>query len=265
MPPDAPASLRRAQREFADRLCAALGDDAPAPTFQAPPCVALGRRLDVYRNNTRQFFRGALALTYPVLLRRVGEEPFRQLAHAYREAHPSTRGDLHWVGAEFPAWLERRLAGTGYTWLADLARLEWACEEAAAAECLPALELAALQRVAADAGDALGFEFQPSLRIVASGYPIWSVWQANQGEAEPVPVDLEAGGECCAVAGTGDGIAVHRLDAADHALFAALLQGATLGAVVDAVGADAAALTRVLQWAFAEGLVVGMKTSTAGR
>lgn len=262
MPPDAPEALRRSQREFAARLHAALGDDSPAPTFAAPDAVALGPRLDVYRNNTRQFFRAALALTYPVLLRRVGDESFRQLAHEYSLAHPSTRGDLHWVGQEFPEWLERRLADTDYAWLADLARLEWACEEAAAAANLAPADMAALQQVAPEAFDDLRFEFQPSARVVVSRYPLWTVWQANQGAEEPAPVDLQAGGESCVVACSGAGLAVHRLEASDCSLFAALLRGDTLGAAVASSGADAASLTRVLQWAYAESLVVGVATTS---
>ena len=86
------------------------------------------QRLEVYRNNAWQFFLAALERTYPVTQRRVGADFFRQLAREYRAQHPSQHGDLHWIGEAFPAWLADRMTGTGYEWLADLARLEWACE-----------------------------------------------------------------------------------------------------------------------------------------
>ena len=76
------ASLRDLQAGFAAALrveahaaAAAAGNDAAARSFVAE--IAGGtfeprERLQVYRNNSRAMFDGALERTYPVLLRRVG-------------------------------------------------------------------------------------------------------------------------------------------------------------------------------------------------
>ena len=234
-----------------------LAPDAGAPAFDA--------QFDVYRNNAWQFFLAALERTFPVLQKRVGQEFFRRLAREYRAQHPSRRGDLHWVGAAFPAWLAVRLAGTGYQWLADLARLEWACEEAVAAAQSPALSIGQLGGVAPEALAQISLRFQPSLLTVDSPYPVWTVWQANQGDdSDSGPTDLAQGGEHCVVACIADRVSVYRLDPADYRLLQRLNAGDCFGDAIASATVDAEVLARLLAWAFSEDLVVGISPSAPG-
>jgi hypothetical protein len=263
MPPEAarPARLLETQRAMARVLQAHRGVPVPAGWFAGPEAIAVVDRLAVYRNNSKQFFRTALALTYPVLQRRVGDDFFRQLATEYRAEHPSRSGDLHWVGAHFPDWLQGRLRDTEYAWLADLARLEWSCEEAAAAALESPLSVEALATLPPEALDGTRLRLQPSLHLVASGWPVWSVWQANQVD-DAEPVDLATGPEHCACAGTADaGIVVYRIEAEAYALLARLQGGMSFADAVSDSGSTADALARLLGWAFAEGLVVGVSPS----
>ena len=256
-----PASLLDAQRALARELrgpeATALGSDR----FDAPAAVAVADRLAVYRNNARQFFRTALALTYPVLQRRVGEDYFRQLATEFRKVHPSRSGDLHWVGAEFPAWLETRLRDSEYAWLADLAQLEWASEEAAAAATRAPVTLQALAVIPPESLDGVRLRLQPSLRLVASRWPVWSVWNANQVEGAD-PVDLNAGPEQCACVGTIDaGVAVFRLGVEAYGLLAELRRDASLADALARTATTPDVLANVLEWAFAQALVVEVSPS----
>lgn len=262
MPPDdaRPARLLDAQRALARAL---HGEDVqPSRTvFAGPAAVCVEDRLGVYRNNSRQFFRTALALTFPVLQRRVGDDFFRQLATEYRAAHPSRSGDLHWVGAGFPSWLQVRLRDTEYAWLAELAELEWACEEAAASAVEPPVALQSLAVLPPDRLDGVRVRLQPSLRLVASRWPVWSVWQANQREGA-APVDLSAGPEHCACVGSHEvGVAVFRLEPEAYALLGELRNGASFAHAVAQSGTTAGVLAHVLEWAFGEGLVVEVSPS----
>jgi hypothetical protein len=238
----------REPASLAERDRAVLADGGPVP---------VDARMAVYRNNTRAFQRSALERSYPVLRRRVGEEAFGQLSAAYRDMHPSRRGDLHWVGLVFPGWLANRFAGTAYEWLADLARLEWACEEAVAAAARTPLPVESLGSMPADRLERLRLGFQPSLRLVASPWPVWSVWQANQGDAPPRTVDLSQGAEHCAVTCADDRAAVYRLEAGDFDLLRLLVEGQALGEALASLDADATRLQAVLGWAYAEGQVTG--------
>lgn len=260
-PPDTALSLRELQREFAQALQRRSASAPEVQAFTAARDPATAVRLDVYRNNARQFFRTALELTYPVVRHRVGDAFFRTLAEEYRSAHPSRRGDLHWVGAAFPAWLAERLAGTDHAWLGDLARLEWLCEESVAAPNEIALSLAQLAAVPADQLDALRLALQPSLRLLQSPYPLWSVWQANQGEQAGAPVDLDLGPEHCVVACNDERASVYRLDPGSFRLLQALVAGLTLGAAMERASVDAETLATLLGWAFNEQLVVALSPS----
>jgi hypothetical protein len=257
-----PRGLATVQRAMAHALRPSVESVSSHDEFAGPANVAVSDRLAVYANNARQFFHGALALTYPVLRRRVGEDFFRQLAHEYRAVHPSRSGDLHWVGEAFPGWLVARLDDNEYAWLADLARLEWACEEAVAEATEPALPLATLGRLPPEALDGARLRLQPSLRRVESRWPIWSVWQANQNEATAAPVDLAAGPERCAcVCTSDDGVAVYRLDVEDSALLGELHGGATFAEAVSRSNTSPDVLARLVAWAFGEGLVVAVSPS----
>jgi hypothetical protein len=86
---------------------------------------------------------------------------------------------------------------------------------------------------------------------------VWSVWHANQHDVAE-PIDLEQGGEHCVIACIDDRPVVYRIDAVDFLVIERLARGETLGAALDAAGADATVLGRVLGWAFGENLVTGL-------
>jgi len=260
--PQPEPTLRESQSAFAAALRPRVPGAPPPhhpPEIGGPPGITPSARLDVYANNTRYFFGLALERTYPVSRHRVGDEHFQQLTHDYRIAHPSSRGDLHWIGESFPQWLEERTRGTQYEWLADLARLEWACERAwAAADGLP-LPLTCLGDVPPEQLHALVLSLHPSVRLVDSAYPVWSVWQANQGTVAGPAVDLAAGSEHCVVACVDDSVVVYRVASADYGLLENLASGATLGAAIVATEYELAGLSHLLAWLFNERLVCGLR------
>jgi hypothetical protein len=243
------ASLRELQRSFA----AALRD--PAATCAVRPAA----RLDIYRNNVRHNFIAALELGFPVLRKRVGDDYFAQLAFHYRQRFPSRSGDLHWAGRDFADFLGAHLAGGEYVWLADLARLEWARQSAAVDAVLTPVGTEALTAFAPEQLEHVAFALQPSLRLVESPYPVFSVWLANQGE-NATPVDQSLGSECGMALPRADAVEVARLAPDLFSYLSALADGATLGEAMTRAALDAPRLTQVLGHVFGEGLVTGLST-----
>jgi len=241
------ASLRDLQASFA----AALREDS------AECAVTPRENLSIYRNNAAINFRTALGLSYPVLRRRVGDDYFRQLAVQYRERHPSRSGDLHWVGRDFAAFLAEHLQGTEYAWLADLARLEWSREQAAVAVTHTTVGAEVLSRFAPEQLEQLKFSLQPSLRLHASDFPIFTIWAANQVDNAP-PVDQSLAGECGMVRARADGVEVRPLAPAVFSYLSALSAGAPLGEAVSVAGLDQHALVHALGFVFQEALVCGV-------
>lgn len=264
--PPEPRSLRDLQSAFAAALRAPGHEPAVAAFALAiiDDGLPAAARLQVYRNNARAVFADALQRTYPVVRRRVGEDFFDQLATEFRDAQPSRRGDLHWIGAGFPAWLESRLQGTGYEWLVDLARLEWACEESFVVADAEPILLAELGKVPPELLAATTLQLQPSVRLVTSTHPIWSVWQENQPDAAGRPVDLTAGAEHVVVSCTPAGLVLHSVPAAEHRFIAELANGSSLGDSLESAALPVEQLPDALGWLFAERLVVGLRTPTLG-
>jgi hypothetical protein len=247
------ASLRELQRSFA----AALRDP------DAPCAVQPAANLAIYRENAAFAFRSALGLEFPVLRRRVGEEYFQQLAHLYRERFPSRSGDLYWVGRDFADFLGTHLAGGDYAWLADLARLEWARECAAIEGIGDAMGAESLAAFPADQLEHLVFALQPSLRLVESPYPVFSVWLANQADNAP-PVDQSRGHEYGMTRARSDGVEVALLAPDLFSYLSALAAGHTLGEAMSGTALDGARLTQVLGYLFCEELVTGLSLRSGG-
>ena len=261
-PPEA-ATLSDLQGRFAAALREA-GQESEAAIRQLAECIvddglAPARRLQVYRNNARAMFEGALERTYPVLRRQVGDEQFAALARSYRAEHPSRSGDLHWVGEKFASWLAPQVAADGRAWLAELARLEWACEEALVAARLPPLAPAELGRVAPEALAEVGLALQPCVRTVSSPFPVWSAWRAGQTDGAGDPVDLALGAQHVVVTCCDAGLVLHSLPEQQHRFVAALAGGATLGSAVELAALDLEELPGLLAWIFGEGLVTALR------
>jgi hypothetical protein len=183
-------------------------------------------RLGVYRNNARETFHKTLAVTYPVVQRLVGELCFRGLARSYSTDFPSRSGDLSAYGAELPTLLEICYRDTAFGYLADVARLEWACAEAATAADGVSFAVLHLAQVPAEDCGMLRFTLRAPVRLVSSRFPVFSIWEANQGD-DVEPVALSRGAEHVLVT-RRRGVQVYRLDAGTFAFARSLADGDSL-------------------------------------
>jgi hypothetical protein len=197
------------------------------------PSAFNAARLGVYRNNARETFHKTLAATYPVVQRLVGELCFRGLARSYSSDFPSRSGDLSAYGAELPTLLEIYYRDTAFAYLADVARLEWACAEAETAANGVALDLSHLARVPADDCAQLRVALRAPVRLVSSRFPVFSIWEANQGD-DVEPVALSRGAEHVLVTRAKAGVRLYRLDARTFAFARSLADGEALADAVDA-------------------------------
>ena len=221
-------SLRELQRAF----CAAtlFGDDAALASLDivAGP-LRPAARIAIYRNNLLGNYRKALAATYPVVRRLVGESFFDAAIEHFVRGHPSTRGDVNRYGGKLATFLASYAPARDLVYLPDVARLEWAIDQAGIAADAPPLDLEALTGVAAAAQASLRVALHPSARLFVSAYPILHIWQVNQpGHPGDDRVDLGEGGDALLVLRGHDGVSIERISDGERALLEALASNATL-------------------------------------
>jgi hypothetical protein len=171
----------------------------------------------------------------------VGEDYFRQIAGAYHRLYPSRSGDLLHAGRDFPGFVATLHDADEYRYLADVARLEWLCQEALLAAPHAPLDLDRLRLIAPTAYDALRFELHPAVRLYASAYPALRIWEANvASDAEPELIDLTAGADCLAVTRLGLELKFYRLGSGEYAFLGALQCGTVFSTALEAgSGCDA--------------------------
>jgi hypothetical protein len=255
-------SLRELQIHVMDALLGA--GLAPVTALIAGPPAGAELRFGVHANTVQGNFREALQSTYPAVRRLVGEGYFRQTAREFQRRHPSRSGDLVHCGEGFPNFLAQLHADDDFTYLADVARLEWLIQQSLlAAEHAP-MDLASLARVPPAAYDDLRFELHPTLRLFESRYPALAIWEVNVGsDAAPPTIDLRSGGDQVAIARHRLQLQFHRLSAGEHCFLHAIARGECFSAAVDCGGeGDAAfdASTALQRFVAAEAVVAFTST-----
>lgn len=233
-------SLRSLQTDVMNALLS--GESGPAAALialrGAAGTVSPARRLDVYRSNVRANFQGSLRSSFPAVWRLVGEDYFRQVARDYHRENPSRSGDLLHVGRGFPAYLSKLHRADPYRYLADVACLEWLCEESLLAAEHAALDLERLRRIAPSAYGDLRFEVHPALRLFESPFPALRIWEANvASDAEPEPIDLGAGADCLAIMRLRLKLTFHRLSRGELCFLDSLRGGDDFSEAIERAGA----------------------------
>jgi hypothetical protein len=187
-------------------------------------------RLGIYRNNVLGNYRKALGATYPVVRKLVGMPFFNAAVDTFVRAYPSQHGDVNRYGGELARFLASYAPARELPYLPDVARLEWAVDQAAIAADAGPIHLKALAAVPADALEQLRFVLQPSAQFVVSPYPILRIWQVNQDDfSGEDAVDLGAGADRLLVVRGVNGVTIERLGPGEHALLTAFAERAGLG------------------------------------
>jgi hypothetical protein len=199
--------------------------DLPAG-LTAPDPSEVGQRFTVYRNNVQHSLTRALGATFPVIEKLVGHVFFAGLARAFiASAPPRDPILLHW-GAEFPEFLQHFPPVSHLSYLADVARLEYARGRACNAADANPVSPNALTKCEADA---LRVVLHLSVTLFSSSTPAVQIWLAHQLDSARTP--LKPGPDYALIARRPDfSVIVEPLDSGSYAVLSALHQGQTLGA-----------------------------------
>jgi len=177
-----------------------------------------------------------LTTHFPVTRRVAGDESFDAMVRrfiAIERSRPATRFP-NWEA--FPNFLRGQGKVASLEYVADIAELEMARGKAKhAADALP-IGAHAFPSLPAERLRRLRLVLHPSIFLVASRFPIVTIWETNQSEHENGRVDRWRA-ECALVARPFLEVEVRRLPPGGHAFISALSQGRMIAAALDAATA----------------------------
>ena len=215
-----------------------IGRDSDAVAALSAAGMRNGHRFGIYRNNIFKSLAGVLEAAFPTIRNLVGGENFAVLAHRFIAARPPRQPSLFAYGGEFPVFLAAFApAVEDLPFLPDLARVEWAVNEAyfeADAEPLAAGHLAGL---APESYAGLRLDLHPTVRLIESGWPVWDLWGPDT-LPEPWPAGKQEGAQFVLVRRPASKVDVVLATRGDFAFLGAVAGGKPLGGAA-AAGAAA--------------------------
>ncbi|WP_072394627.1 DNA-binding domain-containing protein [Hyphomicrobium sp. CS1GBMeth3] len=255
-----PRVIADLQATFAAALLDADRNVPAEIVAQSEPCRL--KRFSVYRNNVYASLVEVLRARFPAIARLVGEEFFRAMARVFAGRHPPRSRILLEYGEALPEFLETFEPVQDYPYLADVARLEWLRNVAYHAADAPSASLHELSAIEPARLPEARLVLHPSAFVVASPYPVVSIWAANTNDAEPRPFESGLPGEAALVVRKELEVLVLPLHAGAFAFTQELLKGLFFGEAVEAALCRDPRfdLSRTLAQLFSAAAVSGIET-----
>lgn len=175
-------------KNFTDAL---LAPQAAVPNgLVAVRAPNIQKRFGVYRNNVMASLIESLKSNFPIAYALVGDNFFKALAVSYISQNPPNIPMLFEYGSEFPDFIAEYEAAAGLPYLADIAQLEIQWRQAYHCLDVEPLDISSMQEIAPEDHMQMTFKFHPSVSILKSGWPIFSIWQGHEN-GNMNGVDLE--------------------------------------------------------------------------
>lgn len=222
------AGQARTQISFAASI---LNPSAAAPAFvRAPTRRRAESGFAVYRNNVSAGLMNFIASRFPVVRAVVGDESFFERVRQFVRAHPPRSPVLLSYGGAFPGFIRDLGKEACFKYVADIAELELARARAYhAADVLP-ITPDAFAGTAADRLGELRVRLHPSASLVASRFPIVSVWQSSEGGVQEAA--RSRGRESALIARPELEVEVWKLPPGGFAFLTPLAEGRTMAEAI---------------------------------
>jgi hypothetical protein len=169
----------------------------------------------------------ALVARFPVVRRLAGNESFLALARRFVASEPPRTCALHQYGDTFPRFLRRRGKFASIEYVADIAELEMAWGKACSAADARPVDARALAFLRPEKHSGVRVALHPSVFVVASRFPIVTIWRNNRSDGEVAMIDRWRA-EAALVARPFLDVEVRCLSPGGHAFINALTEGNTI-------------------------------------
>jgi hypothetical protein len=209
-----------------ENLAVALFD----PLARVPAAIAdidLRARTDFRHAGIGSFLIRALAARYPVVRRLIGDDSFLDVARRFVAMQPPRMPIVPHFGETFPHYLRSLGDGASFEYVADIAELEAGRARAHHSADATPLDAQALSFRSTARFDECGVILHPSVALVASRFPIVTIWRANQTETGGAMLD-QWRPEAALIARPFLDVDVLLLPAGGHAFMTALSTGSAI-------------------------------------
>jgi len=211
-------------------------------------------RLSVYHNNTTQALRNALAATYPLTWKLVGEDCANGAAYTFIRMGISlpTCGNLEDWGGTFPDFLEHFPPTQSLPYLPDFARIEWLKHIAYGAENLVPLKTSDFENMDSQSYAQLILKFSPSAHLFSSAHPLDQIMAVVEGEIESL--ELENKSANALIIRPYEEVKIYWISDAYFAFFSFIYQGHTLMEALEKIREKEFQFHEILSFSFQNGL-----------
>lgn len=174
--------LRDLQQSFVNNLTARNPDPVFLSQLEESGDLSVANRFNIYSNNRRVGLVKALATTYPVCQRLVGEKYFRAMVNTYVEQYPSTSPNLN----DYGSYLAEALLDSPFVldlpYLIDVIRLEWHVHRILIGPDACHFDWGTLSSVSNDHYSDLIFCRSENSVLMHSRFPVDRIWETNQAD-----------------------------------------------------------------------------------
>lgn len=192
-------------------------------------------RLKIYRNNIMGNLTGALRGSYPLVEKLTGEDFAKSLMRAFILENPPHEACLNRYGSALAGFIESFAPAKDLPYLPDVARLEWAMNEAYYAPDDEALTSAALQNVPLEKLADMVLPPRSSVRLLDSRWPLLAIrdFCLKEKRDDRETLDLDQGGCRGMVYRPGLSVDIIALEPTEYALLHALKADKKLGQALE--------------------------------
>jgi Putative DNA-binding domain len=211
-----------------DNLAVALLD----PLAGVPAAIAnvdLRAGVDFRHAGIGAFLVRALAARYPVVRRLIGDDSFLDVAGRFVAKQPPRLPIVQHFGETFPHYLRSLGGAASFEYVADIAALEAARARAYHSADATPLDAQTLSSLSTGRFDECSVILHPSVALVASRFPVVTIWRTNQTETGGGAFD-QWRPEAALIARPFLDVDVLLLPAGGHAFMTALSTGSTIAA-----------------------------------
>lgn len=186
---------------------------------------AMGR-IKIYQDSINAAKLNNLSSTYPVCQKLVGDHFFWGCARLYIKQSKHSDPNFNLFGGDFAEFLSGFKPVEQVPYLPDVARLEWAYQQATNAPTYTPCHKNAFINL--NEAENMLLQLPPNSTLLDSPYPILKIWEVNQEEAPKTEIHLDQGGVKCLVWQKGYDINIDVLSGGQYQFLSCLQQPISL-------------------------------------